>query len=105
MSIGVYYWRPVNHIITPPLVGVWVYGLDRITTPGCVNLLEYSQQRQSRVSDLPNSFNAISPAMRQAGCHRLDLRRPVQIFLIPKRLLSPTCPVVASINSWSLRCA
>jgi len=37
MSIGVYYWRPVSHIITPPLISIWVYGLDRITMPGCVN--------------------------------------------------------------------
>src|SRR5262245_51822396 len=26
MPIGVYYWRPVSHIITPPLVGSWFTG-------------------------------------------------------------------------------
>jgi hypothetical protein len=38
MSIGIYYWRPVSHVLSLLQIVFWVYGADPITTPGRVNL-------------------------------------------------------------------
>src|SRR5262245_5311380 len=43
MSIGVYYWRPVSHIFSPPSIAGLIYGADRITTPERVNLFACNQ--------------------------------------------------------------